>query len=202
MAEKRRCLAPFSDYYSYGPQWIESTGRFMINLSPLRGTGLKSKLMPYARYVYSAVSGTLLSSKLQVDHIDGDRTNDVRENLQVLTGVENRLKSMVERKHAGTMAEMVCPDCLGLFYREKRQTHMAKKGEFTACSRKCAGRFRKKLQDARTVGDADTEKKLLERMVGNFLRWSVSSNPKGKILVDHKKAIEPWESVSAPIELL
>ena len=198
MSEKRQCLPPFSDYTSFGPQWIESTGRFMITLAPLRGLKMKSRLMPYGRYVYSVVNNVRLSSSLQVDHIDGDRTHDLRSNLQVLTGVQNRMKSMVERKSAGTMAEMVCPQCLGLFYREKRQTHMAKKGEFTACSRKCAGQFRKRLQDARALDNKFEERELKRLLVGNFLRWSVNLNPTGKILVEHKKIVEPWEAVSSP----
>lgn len=199
MSEKRQCLPPFQDYLSYGPQWIETSGRFMLTMSPKKGLGLKSKLIPYGRYVYSVTHNVLLSSSLQVDHIDGDRTHDIKSNLQVLSGVENRMKSIVERKSAGTMAEMVCPDCLGLFYREKRQTHMAKKGEFTACSRKCAGRFRKKLQDARAVDNKGLIRDLTKRLVGNFLRWSVNQNPKGNILVDHKKIIEPWDTVSTAL---
>lgn len=183
-----------------GPAWAPRNNRFIITLTPMRGTKLRPKILPYGRYVYMAVHGVKLSSSLQVDHIDGDRTHDVRENLQILTAAENRLKSQVERRSMGTTAEMVCPQCRGLFFRAKRQTHMAKKGEFTACSRKCAGKFRKRLQDANTKGDTKELEKLKKLLVGNFLKWSLNENPTGKILVEAKMVGEPWENVSTPLE--
>jgi hypothetical protein len=171
----------------------------MISMVPMKGTGLKPKLLPYARYVYIVVHNVLLASSMQVDHIDGDRTNDVRSNLQVLTPTENRLKSQVERRNMGTQAMMICPECRGLFYRAKRLTHMAKKGEFTACSRKCAGKFRRRLQEASMLGDADATQALHDKLVGNFVRWVKNENPDGKILVAHKMQVEPWEAVSQPL---
>ena len=153
-------------------------------------------MMTYARYLYMVKTGVIISSSIQVDHIDGDRTNDTFDNLQALTARENSVKSVLERKCAGTQAEMVCPQCKGLFYRDKRQTHLAKKGEFTACGRKCAGRFRKRLQDAREAGDSVLLSKLVARMEGNFVQWVKNQNPSGKILVDHKLASEPWDTVS------
>ena len=196
MSEKRRCMLPYDDYQSAGPFWMESTKRFMMALVPVKGVKAKNLLLPYARYIYSVANGVRLASSLQVDHVDGDRTHDVRTNLQVLTGAENRLKSMVERKSQGTVAEMVCPDCRGMFFREKRQTHLAKKGEFTACSRKCAGRFRKKLQDARAEHAVRAELTLKDLMRNNFVRWINNQNPTGKVLVEHKMVAEPWDAVS------
>lgn len=156
-------------------------------------------MMTYARYLYMVKTGVLISSAIQVDHIDGDRTNDTFDNLQALTARENSVKSVMERRCAGTQAEMICPQCRGLFYRDKRQTHMAKKGEFTACGRRCAGRYRKRVQDARESGDASELAKVLKRMDGNFVRWVKNENPGGKILIEHKNVCEAWESVSVPL---
>ena len=44
---------------------------------------------PYARYLMAVKLGRFLTSDEQVDHIDNDRTNDVIENLQILTQEEN-----------------------------------------------------------------------------------------------------------------
>lgn len=199
MLKKRRCLPPFSDYYSYGPSSALGGDRLVISLSPESGSDEKPRMMTYARYLYMVKSGVLLSSSIQVDHIDGDRTNDTFENLQSLTARENSVKSVLERKCAGTQAEMICPQCKGLFYRDKRQTHLAKKGEFTACGRKCAGRFRKRLQDAREAGDLLLLEKLKTRMSSNFVQWVKNQNPRGRILVEHKRVAEPWETVSVVV---
>ena len=46
----------------------------------------------YARYLMAVKLGRFLTDKEQVDHIDGDKTNDAIENLQILSEAENIAK--------------------------------------------------------------------------------------------------------------
>jgi len=56
--------------------------------------------------------GRFLTENEHADHIDENKTNDVLENLQVLTPGENTIKNMKKRNHIGRMYVIcVCPVC-------------------------------------------------------------------------------------------
>lgn len=121
----------FEGYVVYGPTWNKSIGRYMIFLvSPLHRTS-----MTYARYLMILHVGRLLKHWEEVDHVDGDKTNDAVNNLQILDKRSNIKKS----KKPVSMVTLRCPVCDKQFSRERRQTHLFKKTRHTCCSRKCSG---------------------------------------------------------------
>lgn len=90
----------------------------------------------YARYLMAVSLGRYLAEDEHVDHKDDDKTNDVLENLQILTPEENRKKSI--KGH--TFHDRICPWCKNLFKLEQRQCH--KKRKFPpCCSRSCSAKL-------------------------------------------------------------
>ena len=73
----------------------------------------------YARYLFSISIGRYLLDCEHIDHIDNDKTNDVLENLQILTKEENNKKEGVVR--GLVYVELKCPICGNLF--SKRTGH-------------------------------------------------------------------------------
>lgn len=139
--------APFEGYKTYQPS-RNPAGRLVAALIPIDpASGLKPTTMAYARYLMSVHLGRRLRSDEQVDHIDGDKTNDVIENLQVLSSEQNLRKQFEEKSSLRKMVQLKCPNpnCRKIFERPRKNTHLAKQGVFTACSRICAGYVRAKL---------------------------------------------------------
>lgn len=98
----------------------------------------------YARFLVQCDIGRFLSEDEEVDHINDDKTDDRLENLQILTKKQNKNKHI--SKLSKQMVKLKCPECGTVFMRERRHTFLTKKGVFTACSRKCCGKLRRKLQ--------------------------------------------------------
>jgi len=86
--------------------------------------------MSYAKYLYTSHYKCDIPKGEEVDHIDGDKMNDVIENLQVISATYNRQKN----HHIKEMVELECPICKKKFLFEKRNlsTHSN-----PCCSRKC-----------------------------------------------------------------
>lgn len=94
----------------------------------------------YARYLLANKLGRRLLPSEDADHIDNDGTNDVVENLQLLTRSENCKKyiSYVGR----LMVEYSCPVCDKVFSVRRGQSHLVKSDKkAVACSRKCSGKL-------------------------------------------------------------
>lgn len=95
----------------------------------------------YARYLYEVSLGTYLNKDLQVDHINGDKTDDNLINLQVLTAKENVNKLLKQTNTTKTLVELKCGSCSSIFIRRRNNTHLVQKGiKSTYCSKVCAGR--------------------------------------------------------------
>lgn len=92
----------------------------------------------YAKYLKSIELGRILSREEEVDHVDGDKTNDDPSNLEVVTGEENRRRW--SEAHPGRKVELQCPQCEKTFQRRKGQEQAVKsKGKSKDyCSRKCS----------------------------------------------------------------
>ena len=131
---------PYDGYWIYSPVINSSSGRRIMVLVSRRD-GSKTSLS-YARYLMSVSVGRILTDKEFVDHIDENKLNDQISNLQILTQSENNRK---HRKCAGIKPirfKFRCPICREIFVRDRRQSHLGKKGFFTACSRSCSGKAR------------------------------------------------------------
>jgi len=94
-----------------------------------------------ARYLYETHTGVLLGRDKVVDHIDGNKLNDVLSNYQVITVKENNVKS---REQLGTTQQLVrfkCGSCGNEFIKPRNNTHLIiKTKSSTYCSRSCGGK--------------------------------------------------------------
>jgi hypothetical protein len=142
----RNCLPPFEGRYSRGPYFYERWGRFRIDLLSPQGRG-HCKAITYARYLLSIKLGRELQEGMEVDHIDGDRTNDLFSNLQELSREENSKKRLSDQRHLSTfrLVEFRCPHCKKVFTRRRGQSHLVKGGFATYCSRPCSRHFKEYL---------------------------------------------------------
>ena len=90
-------------YAIYGP--YGSKRQIVVLVSPGHRT-----TMSYARYLMSLHMGRELTDNEEVDHIDDDCTNDVIENLQILTPAQNREKQNRLRLQR-SIVTLTCPEC-------------------------------------------------------------------------------------------
>jgi hypothetical protein len=131
---------PFEAYNAY----LVTNPEKRCNVCLVHKTTKQRTTTSYARYLMSVKEGRLLLKSEQVDHIDGDKTNDVIENLQILSIKENNLKSVVERDAGLKMISMLCPGCNIVFERSFRNSFLQKKGRFSTCSKDCLHKVLKK----------------------------------------------------------
>lgn len=95
----------------------------------------------YARYMMTVHLGSEIPEGYEVDHIDEDNTNDVLNNLQLLTEEEHRMKNSKRQKTGRNVVTLICPVCGIEFYRERRHVKVAN----PKCSRRCNGLTTKNL---------------------------------------------------------
>jgi len=144
---------PFRKDYVAGYIVVNNENRRMVFLKDNNNTRSTTS---YARYLMSVKLNRYLLKEEQVDHIDGDKTNDIIENLQILSVAENNRKSKIETNSTLKMVEMCCPMCKNLFTKKHSNTHLAKKGKFTTCSKECLHSFLKKgysVDDLKIIGN-------------------------------------------------
>jgi predicted RNA-binding Zn-ribbon protein involved in translation (DUF1610 family) len=123
----RLCKPPFSDYKCSGPYFHKGSGRHMMTLIPLEPGTVKQRTFPFARYLMSVKLKRELATEEHVDHRDGDRTNDVISNLQVLTPTQNSEKGVNDPlrvlRRAENMYRFKCPHCGEWPLRQEGQVH-------------------------------------------------------------------------------
>lgn len=123
---------PYSDIWSRGYIVVNPEGRKTLILynSPTYRSSTQ-----YARYLLSVKIGRFLTDAETVDHIDGDKTNDSIDNLQILSRTENNRKTFKKKD-----VELICPVCGKHFIRTRTQLRgrleRASKND-VCCSRKC-----------------------------------------------------------------
>ncbi|AUR86319.1 HNH nuclease [Vibrio phage 1.084.O._10N.261.49.F5] len=92
----------------------------------------------FARYLFSVKLGYLVPEGFEIDHIDGDPSNDDISNLQMLT-VEEHIRKSSEERSGRTFTELTCPNCYKTFETESRNIRPDRVRNF--CSRSCNGKF-------------------------------------------------------------
>lgn len=97
----------------------------------------------YARYLMAVKLGRFLTEDETVDHIDGDKTNDSIDNLQLLSRADNIKKAC--KKPDITLK---CPVCGKIFIRTRSQLRGRLKRAYkneVCCSVECAHKKMKRL---------------------------------------------------------
>lgn len=137
----RQCLYPYEKYHSAGP-FRNKEGRLRINL--IRSSENFFGML-YSTYIYEVYNERKTKTGFSIDHIDGDKTNDVLENLQEITSKENRVKgtSNIIKSNCKNKKRIFlwCPVCHKRFkiLRWKVNLKKLKQGKkFYFCCRECA----------------------------------------------------------------
>lgn len=119
----------------------------MVNL--IHKTDGTRKTYAYAKYLMCVDKKRVLSKDEQVDHIDGDKTNDSIDNLQILSLAENMRKMTIETGKSAKLVKCICTYCSNEFYREARQVNWKiKNGAKLFCDKNCLHQsLRKKKLD-------------------------------------------------------
>lgn len=205
MKEKRRCKYPFEEYYTKEPSYHTGIYRYQMLLYPYDESKSPTTIT-YARYLYSVANSMKLDVNIHVDHIDGDRTNDMLSNLQLLQPNQNKLKFRIDNNIKPNMAHLRCPECDIVFIREKRNTHLSKGGTYTACSRTCSGSISRALQI--NMHQKYSIDELRKRIESNVIAVHKNYNG-GYAVVPEKHQLEDWtlftddypEAVNPPKEI-
>lgn len=132
----------YDGYAIYGPYGTQR--KIVVLVSPGHRT-----TMSYARYLMSLHIGRELTPEEEVDHVDDDHTNDVIENLQILTPEQNREKQNRLRRRR-SLVTLTCPECRADFTRPRRNTNLRSHGSPSpsCCSRSCAASYHNKRRRA------------------------------------------------------
>lgn len=100
------------------------------------------KCIGYAKYLVESENNIVIPDGYEVDHIDGDRTNDILINLQIISKEMNNLKQKYETGDFTRYVRLVCPYCGKQFEIEDRNYNIKLiYNKFITCSRSCAGKI-------------------------------------------------------------
>ena len=127
---------PYSSDWKYGYLVTNGENRKHVVLF---NTNEDRSTTAYARYLLSVKLGRYLTIDEEADHKDEDKTNDSVDNLQILSGRNNRIKSS---QHP--LVNLTCPTCKIEFQRTRTELrgHRHRIEENTiCCSRTCGGKF-------------------------------------------------------------
>lgn len=134
----RQCLPPYSVFRSCGPNLEKNRLHIYLN-----STETCVHIL-YSRYLWEVSHGRKVRKGYEIDHIDGDCTNDTLDNLQEISHEENIKKGTSEiLKRNGKNSRRLflwCPVCHKRFKVLKWKVNLKKlkKGkEFHFCCRSC-----------------------------------------------------------------
>jgi YHS domain-containing protein len=136
----RQCLYPYAKYRTSGLFIYE--GRATLNLLKSK---YDSKGILYSRYLWEVSNKRKERKGYEIDHIDGDCTNDTLSNLQEISRSENRLKGTNEtlKKNYKNSSRVFlwCPVCDKRFKRSRWRidfNELESGDKFYFCSKECS----------------------------------------------------------------
>lgn len=138
----RRLLAPYADYKSSGPRLHVQENRMYIDCIDTTHSGNHKLGILYARYLYEVTHRAFIPNGYDIDHIDGDKTNDDIANLQAIPSRLNNAKGGricdIVNSHCARNVLLRCPICGKWFDAPRIKYENAKKnGKVIYCSRNC-----------------------------------------------------------------
>ena len=95
------------------------------------------------RIVMENYLNRLLENGEVVHHKDGNKKNNLVENLELMTNEEH---SAMHTRTGVKMVKLKCPNCGIVFINEKRKSFLQKESSYTCCSKKCRGKFSSSIQ--------------------------------------------------------
>lgn len=115
-------------------------------------------IISYARYLYSVKVGREIPSDIEVDHRDGDETNDNVDNLRPMTKDTHRMKTRWCENPYASSSRMQCPQCGEWFERPERYVRDKKnQGQSVFhCSRSCSTKAQMQKSAPTPAISADT----------------------------------------------
>ncbi len=131
---KIKLKSPFKEKWKFGYLRKSKDGRKRVDLF---NSNTDRTTISYARYKVSVKRGVILSSRYEVDHKNGDKTDDSSRNLQVLSRKKHLEKTLKERPKR-KISILICPICHKEF---QRYTNQIKKNTVPKCSRRCNGKW-------------------------------------------------------------
>lgn len=134
---------PYSEKWKVGYLIKGPDGRHRVFLSNGK---LDRSGTSYARYLMTVHLGRYLVKDEHVDHIDDDKTNDVIENLQILSQAENNLKARNKKLRDEGLDSfwciVECAECEKAFsIRSKKLIRAGFGVRPVCCSKSCSGKF-------------------------------------------------------------
>lgn len=134
-----RAMYPYNDYNIY-IVYHKKEGRKYAVLVPVdKNSGLKRTTLSCARYLMSCKEKRFLTKAEEVDHIDNDKTNDSLDNLQLLSGYDNKIK--YKRYQGRKYVLLECPICKVHFEIPKNKSYLQKGALYSCCSVKCKNKM-------------------------------------------------------------
>ena len=134
MSSKIKLEFPYKTRYKFGYLVTNTENRRTLVLYNSKEDRTSTQ---YARYLLAVSLGRFLTEEEQVDHIDGDKTNNSIDNLQILSKRDNILKS-----NKLSDVEMTCPVCKINFTKTRSELRGKLEKAFNndvCCSRTCGG---------------------------------------------------------------
>lgn len=150
---------PFSSLYRKG--YLRVSNKDKRKIVDLINSNKDRTTISYARYLMCVSLGYILYDDFEVDHKDCDETNDLLNNLQVLTISEHREKTRKEFSTGRTGVNLICECCGKSFFRESRNVNKSRVWVF--CSRSCNGKLSRlnSLSGKRRIEVTDEIKSLI-----------------------------------------
>lgn len=147
-------MIPYSTHKIYGPYIRKSDNRKYVVVQNFQGR--KAYTVMYARYLKEISIGRYLASDEQVHHIDGNLSNDVLENLQVMKQDDH---AKLHNSKYPTQSVLTCVYCLNRFRATNVQMRHLKqnrrRGHFgPMCSKRCVGLYGTELQSRNRLSNA------------------------------------------------
>jgi hypothetical protein len=136
----RKCLYPYDKYHTSGLFVYEN--RLTLNLLKSKN---EYKRILYSKYLWEVHNGRKARKGYEIDHIDGDCTNDFLSNLQEISVILNKVKGtneIIKKNYKRSNRIFLwCPICGKKFKRLRWKIDFARLNsatKFYFCSRECS----------------------------------------------------------------